>query len=58
MIEAKDIDKEMVDNLLHRINVMCISEILKEEEDFSNYIDCLQMVCKPFAIPHDTKIFP
>ena len=46
MIEAENIDKEMVDNLLHRINVMCISEILKEEEDFSNYIDCLQMVCK------------
>lgn len=46
IVEREVVKKELFEELIHKINVMCITEILKEEEDFSSYIDGLQMACK------------
>ncbi|MCI8494285.1 MAG: adenylyltransferase/cytidyltransferase family protein [Lachnospiraceae bacterium] len=46
IIGTKNVTNEIFEDLLHKINVMCISEILKEEENLSNYIDGLQMACQ------------
>lgn len=41
-LKMKNINKQVLDDLLHRIKVMCISEILKED-DFTNYIEGLYL---------------
>lgn len=46
IIEKEEVKKEVFEELIHSINVMCLSELLQEEEDFSSYIDALQTACK------------